>query len=71
MVDNDDISRRYNHRLYAVSECVHERNKHVLVGCKCDMFCRQTFKFGVGGCCQLDLFSLNKIFFARIFRRLE
>ena len=29
-----------------------------------DMFCRQTFQFGVGGCCRLGLFSLNKIFFA-------
>ena len=28
-----------------------------------DMFCRQTFQFGVGGCCRLGL-SLNKIFFA-------
>ena len=25
-------------------------------------------KFGVGGCCGLDLFSLNTIFFARLFR---
>ena len=31
-------------------------------------FATQHSKFGVGGCCRLDLFSLNKIFFARIFR---
>ena len=30
-------------------------------------FATKHSKFGVVGCCQLDLFSLNKIFFARIF----
>ena len=31
-------------------------------------FATKHSKFGVGGCCRLDLFSLNKIFFARIFK---
>lgn len=30
------------------------------------MFCHETFNIWVGGCCQLDLFPLNKIFFTRI-----
>ena len=29
-------------------------------------FASKRSKFGVGGCCRLDLFSLNKIFFERI-----
>ena len=33
-------------------------------------FAAKHSKFEVGGCCQLDLFSLKKIFFARIFRPL-
>ena len=28
-------------------------------------FAAKHSKFGVGGCCRLDLFSLNKIFFAQ------
>ena len=39
----------------------HVRKKHVLIGCKDDMFCRQTFEVWSGGCCRLDLFSLIKI----------
>ena len=31
-------------------------------------FATKHSKFGVGGCCRLNLFSLNKIFFARIFK---
>ena len=31
-------------------------------------FATKHSKFGVGGCCRLNLFPLNKIFFARIFK---
>ena len=34
-------------------------------------FAAQHSTFGVHGCCLLDLFLVNKIFFARIFRRLR
>ena len=53
------------------SKCVHVRKKHVVIGGKHDMFATKHSKFGVGGCCVLDLFSLKKIFCARIFRRSE
>ena len=47
------------------SKRVHVRKKRVLIGCKHGMFAAKHSKFGVGGCCRLDLFSLNKIFFAQ------
>ena len=34
-------------------------------------FAAKRSKFGVGGCCQLDLFSLKKIFFAKFFYTLR
>ena len=34
-------------------------------------FAAKHSKFGVGGCCQLDLFSLKKIFFAKFFYTLR
>ena len=36
------------------SKRVHVRKKHVLIGCKHDMFSRQHSKFGGGGCCRFD-----------------
>ena len=41
----------------------------VLTGCKHYMFFPNLLKFRIGGFCQLDLFSVDKIFFARIFMR--
>ena len=46
------------------SKRVHVRKKH---GRKLTCFAAKHSKFGVGGCCRLDLFSLNKIFFAQNF----
>ena len=34
-------------------------------------FAAKHSKFGVGGCCRLDLFSLQKIFFAKFFYTLR
>ena len=52
------------------SKCVHVRKKHVVImGANMTCFATKHSKFGVGSCCVLDLFSLKKIFFARIFRR--
>ena len=52
------------------SKRVHVGKRHVLIGYKRHMFWRQHSKFVVGGCCRLHLFSLNKIFFARITLRI-
>ena len=48
------------------SKHVHVRKKNWGANRTC--FAPKHVKFGVGGCCRLDLFSLNKISFAIIFR---
>ena len=40
------------------------------LGANMTCFAAKHLKFGIHGCCQLNLFSYNKIFFARIFRHL-
>ena len=54
--------------LLVASKRVQVRKNVLMIGCKHDMFCRQTFEGWSGCCCRLDLFLLNKIFFERIFR---